>query len=256
MSDVTARRDAVLQAQAGNAHLANGVKCVSSSNDDDGDGSWPPPPTSRTYAITGVLADRIRKRFAVGGALPQRAKVTLTETTTYGGYSEYTQENESDITVRAGDREVMFLPDREETVWISDARTGFVLDSVFARFDAWLNMANDTDSRIVETFTMTHEDARFTRWDLAEGTVLRRTLCRRFHDRPFHLERVYIPASEYVRTPFYMWLLVAERRQGSNAYQPSPERFVLTSSTSLDTEQGVPASVYFALGDMFLTKRF
>ena len=138
------------------ADLASGVTVVSVLSADD-DGTWPPPPTVTTNKVTGALADRIRRRLGASS----RAKVTITEEAHYGGYSEYTQDNSTEFTVTAGSKSATFYPEQSDAQWSYAQHYGkSFADSVFARFDTWLQAAERPEELAAEWFT----------WDPDYGT--------------------------------------------------------------------------------------
>lgn len=101
---------------------------------------WPDRTTDRTTLITGELADMIREHFDIVG------DVTLVEEGTEGGYSEYTQEENWDISVFVGDQKVWETDGFEEfPTGEYRNRTRSVLSggNVFAFF-------NDVASRVRE----------------------------------------------------------------------------------------------------------
>lgn len=65
---------------------------------------WPYPDEYVTYLITGQLAEDVRKAFGN----ETEAAVVIDETCISGGYSEYTQENEYEFTVRCGNNSQHF----------------------------------------------------------------------------------------------------------------------------------------------------
>lgn len=120
--------------------------------------SWPPEPTVVTHAIAGELADRIRARLRAASD----EAVTLTETTTEGGYSSYTREISTDFTITAGGREQTFYASGQAD-WREDLNRG-IAESVYARFDAWLNAATRPEQLFADWFEFDAEQGSVVRY--------------------------------------------------------------------------------------------
>lgn len=143
---------------------------------DDSD-VWPPSPTVVTHHVTGHLADRIRGRLNA----PAGSAVTLRETTSYGGYSEYTQENSTEFEVITDVANRVFYPASGTLDWKADAqRPERIRDSVFARFDAWLRVAEDPLVLFDEWFEFDDESGRLVRYRTKPDTVASRALRDRY----------------------------------------------------------------------------
>lgn len=115
-------------ARSGAEVTLDGAKHLYSHGGEEDDTSWPPPPAVAKYRVEGTLAARVQNYFQSDKA------VYLESETTYGGYSEWTQENETEFTVRCGNESITVTPDASETDWNPSDR----YDSVYARFDAFL----------------------------------------------------------------------------------------------------------------------
>ncbi|SDH33582.1 hypothetical protein [Microbacterium sp. 77mftsu3.1] len=138
--------------------------------------AWPPEPTVITHTLAGELADRIRARL---GAAPDD-NVTMTETTTEGGYSSYTREIATDFTVTAGDRAETFYADSQAD-WREDIGRSFA-DSVFARFDAWLNAATRPEQLFADWFEFDEESGPVVCYrSKAETQLVRAAFMHRVH---------------------------------------------------------------------------
>lgn len=108
-----------------------------SEHQETGDNSWPPEPLTITREIRGVLADRIRNRLSVS-----RRKVFIEEETCYGGYSEYTQENNTSFKINCGKHNIYIHPSDSEVSWPSLGGN----DSVFAKLQFWLTVGDNPES--------------------------------------------------------------------------------------------------------------
>lgn len=106
---------------------------------------WPPAPKTITHKIGGALADRVRSRFGKD----TDATVMLTEETTYGGYSYWTQDNSTVFTVTCDGATQTFHP-RSQMDWREGLTSGY--DSVYARFDAWLSVMERPIELFMEWF--------------------------------------------------------------------------------------------------------
>lgn len=126
---------------------------------------WPPAPTVIRHTLAGELADRVRARFAASGP------VFLTETTTYGG-TDYTQENATDFVVECGGHRQEFYPTGTAD-WRQDVGTSWA-DSVFARFDTWLQVAERPPELFAEWFQFEAEAGQFIQYRSIPGTALTR----------------------------------------------------------------------------------
>lgn len=142
-----------------------GELTVTKRSKDAADESWPPPPSVTVSRVTGKLSDRIRARLGA-----EDAEVTLAEETCYGGYSVWTQDNSTTFEVTAGERTVTFHPDSSGISWGETHRS----DSVFARFDAWLQVAERPDELFQEWFgDEPDEDCKWWQsWEAKPDTVL------------------------------------------------------------------------------------
>jgi hypothetical protein len=145
---------------------------------DDSD-SWPPAPTEITHILAGALADRVRRRLGA----PDESTVTLTELTTYGG-TDWTQENDTLFTIACGTTAVEFHPKSSTADWRQDAPLGY--DSVYARFDAWLQVAERPAELFAEWFEFEAEAGRFVQYRSKPDTILTRVAAERFY-RPDHV---------------------------------------------------------------------
>ena len=86
--------------------------------------AWPPPTeyVKRVLPADDPLAVAIRARLG----LEKAVKVAITESTQYGGSSEYTQENSYEMVIEAGDHKIEFDEDHG-------------LDSNFLQLIRWLD---------------------------------------------------------------------------------------------------------------------
>jgi hypothetical protein len=132
----------------------------------DASEAWPPEPRVVRHVLADPLAERVRNRL--GAATDDT--VTLDETTTYGGYSAWTQENATEFTVRAGVQERSFYP-RGAADWRDDAPDASA-HSIYARFDAWLRAAEDPAALFAEWFTFHEEAGRIVQYRSNPDTVL------------------------------------------------------------------------------------
>lgn len=132
---------------------------------------WPPDPTIITHRLAGTLLDRVRRRFTA-----PLSDATLTETTVYGGYSEWTQENSTEFTFACDGREVTFTPDSSPTDWRADADTRH--DSVFARCDAWLAVAERPGELFDEWFGLSEQSGSSVRYLAHPDTIVTRSARR------------------------------------------------------------------------------
>lgn len=148
------------------------------TEDDEGDGSWPPPPSITVHSVKGNLAERVRRRFGADS----KATVTLTEETWYGGY-ECTQENSTEFVIECAGHRVEFHPDRSEIQWHDElSRPESIQDSVFARFDAWLSAAERPDELFAEWFDDTVETCDWwVKYDARPDTMLWRAAHQHAH---------------------------------------------------------------------------
>lgn len=128
--------------------------------------AWPPEPRVVHHVLDGALATRVRTRLGADAS----DTTTLTETTTYGGYSAWTQDNATDFTVRAGSKERSFHP-RGTADWREDAPHQGE-HSIFARFDAWLRATEDPEVLFAEWFTFHDEAGRIVQYRSNPHTVL------------------------------------------------------------------------------------
>lgn len=134
----------------------------------DASSSWPPDPTIITHVLGGALADRVRNRFSAGAD----EQVSLVETTIYGGW-EYTQDNATEFTVTVGDDSQTFYPESATANWREDAGASWA-DSVFARFDAWLAVAERPAELFAEWFDLEAEAGQVVRYRARPDTILTR----------------------------------------------------------------------------------
>lgn len=123
--------------------------------------------------VTGELKKRVLRRFGL-----KRGKVTISEETYYGGYSEYTQENSTSFTICVGKHEVEFEADEGDG--IENRST-----SVFARFHAWLRATEDPSALIEEWFII--EPDENGRHLVREDTMLFKSLRRMRYAHEFYL---------------------------------------------------------------------
>lgn len=126
-------------------------------------------PDVTTSQVTGALRDRVLRRFGLDSG-----DVTITEEIDFGGY-EYTQENNRTFTVTCGEHSVRFDADHEEGDFhvTDDFR---YQDSVFARFNAWLNAAESPSELIAEWFDLIPSEKSTSgtihRYQAKKGTIL------------------------------------------------------------------------------------
>lgn len=86
---------------------------------------WPYPTTYKKFLIGGDLAERVCKRLGVDAGTP----VFITEQVESGGYSEWTQEDETRFSIDCGNY----------TMWFDEYRPRVSYGtSLIGRLDAWL----------------------------------------------------------------------------------------------------------------------
>lgn len=105
----------------------------SKSWEDEGDPeAWPPPTeyVKRTLPADDPLAVAIRARLG----LERAVEVHITESTQYGGSSEYTQENDYEMLIEAGEHRIEF-----------DERNG-TYSSNFLQMIEWLDRKDQNAS--------------------------------------------------------------------------------------------------------------
>lgn len=74
------------------------------ADEDENNGEWPYPTQYVERAVSGSLAHAIRARFGADSTTP----VTITSEEVSGGWSEYTQENDYNMTIQCGDHRKVF----------------------------------------------------------------------------------------------------------------------------------------------------
>lgn len=210
----------------------------------DRDGTWPPEPTIITHVVAGELAERIRRRLGTD----QNAEVTLTEETIYGGYSEWTQENSTTFTVAAGGREVTFHPDRSELDWVADVQHAY--DSVFARFDAWLSVAERPEEIFAEWFAFEAESGRFVQYRSRPDTILSRTAGRR-RCRSVHQLSLNGKGDGFGRE----WELDFVAAADANGFSQVLDRIPLCYESGLAISPTVARTILFELTDRLMFGR-
>lgn len=146
---------------------------------------WDPQnPSVTTARIEGELANRVRQRFGCG------SPVFITETNYWGGYSEYTQENEHDFEVTCGEHSVTFERSEYETV-IGQSLGG----SLYRRFGMWL------DATKPETFDEWFEPEETCEW-WESYLVKEKTLARHLgaSEHFGQTAKLYLRAADYRRS--------------------------------------------------------
>ena len=147
---------------------------------------------TRRTVLEGQLAQRIRRRFGLASA----EKVWLKERNWEGG-TDCTRETHTEFVVGCASAAVTFHPDSDGTWWTPGSRR----DSVYARFDAWLDAAL--------------RDARL--WD-AWTDETGREQSNNFVSIPIHLDSVLGAAAKaYGRERLSQVYLWGERDRGSAA---------------------------------------
>lgn len=190
------------------------------------------------HAVTGVLADRIRRRLNA----PATATVTLVEEVHEWG-TEWTREHSTEFTVRAGSESRRFWPDSSQADWVLDQAATTVHDSVYARFDAWLQVAERPAELVREWFEYIESWERWDRWNVRPDSILGRVLRHR-HLRADHfsLERVPEPAATdresratFDDVDFARWRLNAVAAPDDHGFAAIIRRYTLAEHT-LSTE--------------------
>lgn len=97
--------------------------------DDDGapNDEWPYATRYTKHLITGGLADAVRKRLE----LPDSTSVMIEEQVVSGGWSEYTQENDYNFTLK--------FDDGTPEVEFTSARWGYGIDNGLTLLIEWLD---------------------------------------------------------------------------------------------------------------------
>ena len=148
-------------------------------DDKEWDGYWPPPPAVTKHKLTGELARRVMARMRMEGA---RGRVAhLTESTFFGGTSEWTAEQDIEFEVTMGDKRFSFTPDSTSVEgWLDGQNQRWQKeDSVFARFHDWLRAGDDPEGLWDEWFPHPPEENEWwVSYDLADDTTLTRFLRR------------------------------------------------------------------------------
>lgn len=205
----------------------------------DSSGSWPPEPTIITHVLAGTLADRVRNRFgAVAGE-----KVTLVETTTHGGYSEWTQENSTEFTVAVGEASRTFYPDSSTADWREDAGRSWA-DSVFARFDAWLAVAERPSELFNEWFEHEEESGQVVRYRARPDTILTRAV----NARRRGIDHVSLTGVGDYGTG-RLWTLDLVEPADSTGFQSIRNRFTLDYAVGMTISDDVARTVLESLAD-------
>lgn len=204
----------------------------------DETGTWPPAPTVITHTLAGALADRVRRRFGSS----ESEEVRLTETTTYGGYSEWTQENSTEFTVTCADRSVTFYPESSTADWRYDAGK-FGADSVFARFDAWLAVAERPTAIFAEWFEHDDEAGQVVRFRARPDTILTRAAKER--QRSTH--RISLTGSG--DGTGREWTLDVVAAPDDTGFQRILERFTLCYAVGMTVSDDVAREVLSILTD-------
>lgn len=206
--------------------------------------NWPPQPTIITHTLGGVLADRVRRRLRAD----ENEQVRLTESTTYGGYSEWTQENSTEFTVECAGTAVTFHPQSGTADWRNDAGNSYA-DSVFARFDAWLAVAERPSELFAQWFAHDDEAGRIVRYRALPDTILTRTAQER-HGGVGHLSLTG-SGDGYGRE----WELDLVAKPTSTGFLPILERHTLTYAEGLTITDSVAREVLTVIADDFLPGR-
>lgn len=241
------------------ADLTDGLK-TEPVDEPEHDGSWPPPIEVSRHKVTGTLASRIRTALGV----TDRTPVEIEEARTYGGYSEYTQENDMEFTVRAGSKDVTFHPDSELTDW-HDAAKPAVSDTVFSRFDAWLN-AHEAPQKMAGEWMAHNPEESWDRWDehlLQPDTPLYRAIDRDTRGRVDHIQlRRYPEFSgrdndlKFGECDFDVWTLDTVAPANERGFRQILNRIHVHTHTIHDeSPEGVPDEVIREIADRTLPGR-
>lgn len=207
----------------------------------DSDGTWPPEPTVITHILGGALADRVRRRLGAD----DREEVRLIETTTHGGYSFYTQEHSTEFTIKTDTRSETFYPNSSTADWRDDAGKSWA-DSVFARFDAWLAIAERPAALFAEWFEHDEESGPVVRFRARPDTTLARTAKER-HNWVHHLSLTGISDGHGRR-----WRLDFVAAPDSTGFQQIIERHPEFYADGLTISDDVARAILEAIGDRIL----
>lgn len=159
------------------------LKTISSESpgwNSDGD------PDVTVSRATGALRERVLRRFGRTTGVAE-----IVEETFYGGYSDYSQENNRTFTVRCGSQSIRF--DADSTNDEFEITDDFEYrDSVFARFHAWLRASEDPEALIREWFepepSEQSTDGKLRRYPAKPGTLLWTRMRRESH---YGLDEMY-----------------------------------------------------------------
>lgn len=207
----------------------------------DASSHWPPSPTIITHVLGGALAERVRTRFGVDAD----EKVTLTETTIYGGW-EYTQDNVTEFTVKAGTHSQTFYPDSATADWREDAGTTWA-DSVFARFDAWLAVAERPSELFAEWFEHEAEAGQVVRFRARPDTILTRVAQHRRRGVD-HVSLTGVGDHGTGR----LWQLDLVAPVDADGFQAIRDSFILDYAVGMAMSEGVACTVLEAIADQLL----
>lgn len=200
--------------------------------------TWPPAPTVVAHTLGGALADRVRRRFTCD----EGAEVKLVETTTFGGYSEWTRENSTEFTVTCDSRTVTFHPRGGEVDWRDEAGKSWA-DSVFARFDAWLAVAERPSALFAEWFELEDEASQIVRYQARPDTIL--TRAAQEHDYAVRSLSLTGVGDSYGRT----WTLDFIAAPDDTGFQKILRRFTLCYAEGLTISDRVAREVLTVLTD-------
>lgn len=171
-----------------------GVKHVSTREEGTG---WPTQVTT-VNEVTGTLKKRVQGRLGAN-----RGRVFLQEYVWEGGHSEWTSESGQEFTVSLGDQSVTFYPEYEVDSWVDGAAAPPAgRDSVYARFDRWLQAAERPEEMFAEHFDQ--HDGRIT---LRPDSALFGDALKGWNTTRFHVKEILLrpePQEGYV-----FWRLAA-----------------------------------------------
>lgn len=130
---------------------------------------WPPEDYTALNHVEGNLAKRVRNRL---GVEDETAPVYIEETTQYGGYSEYTQENYTSFTIHCAGYAVFVKDETNETEWDSLYHNA----TVFAKLQIWL-LVGETPSKLWKDSIIFEEKAvtanvSIPRWRVKRDSML------------------------------------------------------------------------------------
>lgn len=205
----------------------------------DSDSSWPPEPTIITHILGGALAERIRNRFGAD----VNDTVTLVETTSYGGYSEWTQENATEFTIKVGDDSQTFYPDSGTADWREDAGRSWA-DSVFARFDAWLAVAERPAELFAEWFEHEEESGQVVRYRARPDTIVTRAA----NARRRGIDHVSLTGAGDYGTG-RIWTMDLVDPADSTGFQAIRDQFTLEYAVGMTISDDVARTVLEAIAD-------